>query len=119
MRLAFAWVDRMQVELIQPRSGCVGHYFDSLPKDETDVLPRFNHIAMRRDDLDAMRVEISELNLPILFEGSLYGLTFVYVDARPELGHPRVRLGHRRSLAGIGLALLTSPPQSGWASTGR
>jgi hypothetical protein len=88
MRLAYAWVGRMQVELIQPQSGCIQHYVDSLPEDPADYSPRFNHIALRRDDRDEMRSEIASLNLPILFEGGFEGgLCFMYVDARKDLGH--------------------------------
>ena len=42
---------------------------------------------MRRDDADAMQAEVDSLKLPILMEGNLNGLRFVYVDARKELGH--------------------------------
>ncbi|MVF11581.1 hypothetical protein FT643_05425 [Ketobacter sp. MCCC 1A13808] len=87
MQLAFCWIDSMQFELIQPISGCVEHYLSSLPSDETDFSLRFNHVAMRRDDMDAMRNEIKELDLPVLFEGNLNGLCFIYVDARKSLGH--------------------------------
>ncbi len=87
MRLAVAWVGRLNVELIQPLSGCVDHYTHSLPADTEDFSPRFNHIAMRRDDLGSVRSEIESLNLPILFEGSFDGLCYIYVDARSELGH--------------------------------
>ena len=87
MRLAYAWAGRTQVELIQPQSGCIQHYVDSLPRDKTDHRPCFNHVAMRRDDLDAMQAEIASLKLPILMDGTLDGLRFLYVDARKELGH--------------------------------
>jgi hypothetical protein len=87
MWLAYAWVGRTQVELIQPLSGCVQHYVDSLPDEKGDFRPAFNHIAMRRDDQDAMLAEIESLNLPVLLDGTLEGLRFIYVDARAELGH--------------------------------
>ena len=87
MRLAYAWTGRTQVELIQPQSGWIQHYVDSLPKDKTDHRPQFNHVAMRRDDPDAMLSEIDSLNLPIVMDGSVDGLRFIYVDARRELGH--------------------------------
>ena len=88
MRLAFAWVGKTQIELIQPLSGCIQHYVDSLPTGKTDYRPCFNHIAMRRDDLGAMQREIESMKLPVLFEGGdPNGLRFTYVDARAELGH--------------------------------
>ena len=87
MKLALTWVGNLNVELIQPISGLIGHYVDSLPQDKEDSSPCFNHIAMRRDDIGAMRQEINSIGLPVLFEGSFDGLTYIYVDARPEIGH--------------------------------
>lgn len=87
MRLAYSWIGRNQVELIQPISGCVQHYIDSLPKDINDYTPSFNHIAMRCDDISQMRAEAEKLGLPILLEGDTETLRFLYVDARHELGH--------------------------------
>ena len=45
------------------------------------------HIAVRRDDLDAMRAEIDRLGVPVAFEGEVPGLVFIYLDARESLGH--------------------------------
>jgi hypothetical protein len=87
MRLAYAWVGRMQIELIQPLSGCVDHYVDSLPRDGADHSLRFNHIAMRRDSLEELYAEIETSKLPLLFEGRLEGLRYLYLDARRDLGH--------------------------------
>jgi hypothetical protein len=87
MWLAYAWAGRTQIEIIQPLSGAVQHYVDSLPADKSDFKPAFNHIAMRRDDLNAMLAEVESLSLPVLLDGTLEGLRFIYVDARAELGH--------------------------------
>lgn len=87
MRLGILWIDNLQIEVIQPVSGCIKHYTDSLPANKDDSSLRLNHIAMRRDNLEQMQEEINNLGLPVLFKGDLNGLHFVYVDARNELGH--------------------------------
>lgn len=87
VRAALAWVDTLQFEFIEPVSGYIDYYLDIMPKDKSDASLRFHHIAVRRDDLDAMREEIAQLGLPVVFEGSVAGLTFIYLDARATLGH--------------------------------
>jgi hypothetical protein len=87
MRLAYAWIGKMQIELIQPVSGCVDHYVDSLPPGQADHSPRFNHVALRRDTWEELKSEVEALKLPVLVEGSLPGLRFIYLDARQDLGH--------------------------------
>lgn len=87
VRAALGWASGLQFELIQPVSGFVDHYVPYLPDDRTDPTPRFHHIAVRRDDLDAMRGEIDALGWPLAFEGAVPGLTFIYLDARETLGH--------------------------------
>lgn len=87
MKLAFAWVGRNQVELIQPISGCIQHYVDSLPEDVRDFRPQFNHIAMRCDDILSVLKEAERLKLPVLLEGNTETLRFLYIDARQDTGH--------------------------------
>ena len=87
VRAALAWTGGLQIELIQPVSGYLDHYLPFLPADTSDPVPRFHHIAVRRDDLDAMREEIDRLGVPFAFEGSVPGLVFIYLDARESLGH--------------------------------
>lgn len=87
VRAALAWAGGLQIELIQPTKGWYPHYLPYLPADKSDPVPRFHHIAVRRDDLDAMREEIDKLGLPVAFEGSVPGLVFIYLDARQTLGH--------------------------------
>ncbi len=87
IRCAMGWSGGLQIELIQPVSGHVGPYRDVLPADPADFTPRFHHIAVRRDDLGAMREEIERLGFPLAFEGEVPGLVFVYLDAREALGH--------------------------------
>ncbi|MDR2856548.1 MAG: VOC family protein [Novosphingobium sp.] len=87
VRVALGWCDHVQIELIQPVMGWTDPYACVLPADRTDAVPRFHHIAVRRDDEAAMRREIAELGLPVVFEGSVPGLVFIYLDARESLGH--------------------------------
>lgn len=87
VRAALGWKDGLQIELIQPVSGHLDHYLPALPADHTDPTPRFHHIAVRRDYEAAMREEIEALGFPLIFESSVPGLVFVYLDARETLGH--------------------------------
>jgi hypothetical protein len=87
VRAALGWTGWLQIELIEPVSGYVDPYLSVLPADPNSVVPSLHHIAVRRDDLDAMRAEIAALGLPLAFEGGVPGLAFVYLDARDTLGH--------------------------------
>lgn len=87
VRAALAWDGGLNIELIQPVSGHLDHYLPFLPADPKDPTPRFHHMAVRRDDQDAMRQEIERLGLPLAFEGEVPGLVFIYLDARESLGH--------------------------------
>ncbi len=87
VRAALAWAGGLQIELIQPCTGFLDHYLPYLPSDESDPTPRFHHVAVRRDDLAAMRAEIAKLNLALAFEGEVPELIFIYLDARATLGH--------------------------------
>jgi hypothetical protein len=93
IRVASTWLGRLNIELIEPVSGFVDHYASLLPTDRTDPQPRFHHISVRRDDEKAMREEVASLGLPLAFEGPMTikgpvpKLLFIYLDARPALGH--------------------------------
>ncbi len=87
VKAALGWYGGYQVELIEPTRGWNQHYVDFMPEGPDPALPRFHHVAVRRDDLDAMRREIAALGLPLAFEGEVPGLVFVYLDARQTLGH--------------------------------
>lgn len=87
MRVALGWVDKLQIELIQPISGFTDIYSAYLPEDEADATLRLHHVAVRREDLDAMRTEIAQLDAPVVFEGEGPGIQYALVDARKSLGH--------------------------------
>lgn len=86
-RVAMAWSGDLQVELIQPLGDTIEFYRDVLPQDTSDFRPRFHHVAVRRPDLELMRREIAALGLSIPLDGTVPGMTFIYVDTRSWLGH--------------------------------
>jgi hypothetical protein len=92
-RVASFWAGGLNIEIIQPVSGCVDHYAAMLPADRSDAVPRFHHISLRREDEAAMRKEISQFGLPLAFEGpvsikeAIPSLIFIYLDGRALLGH--------------------------------
>lgn len=87
IRVATAWAGGLQVELIQPVSGYIDPYLGALPTDRDDAVPRLHHVAVRRDDLAAMRAEALGLGLPLAFESGGAGIDCVFIDARGRLGH--------------------------------
>jgi hypothetical protein len=87
LRIAAGWAGGLNIELMQPVSGYVGPLVAMLPDDRADPTPRLHHIALRRDDLAAMRAEIAESGLPLAFGGKPAGMVFAYLDARASLGH--------------------------------
>lgn len=87
VRVAVAWIGGMQVELIQPVSGHIDCYLESLPADRSDATPRLHHLAVRRDDLEQMRAEVAAMGVPVLFETGGNGIHSMFVDARAQLGH--------------------------------
>ena len=92
-KVGLVWQGGHQIELIQPLTGYSDHYDAFLPEDTSDPTPRFHHVCVRRDDLDAMRKEIEELDIPFAFEGEVKGengetvMIFTYLDARGTIGH--------------------------------
>lgn len=84
VKVALAWIGRMQVELIQPISGYVRHYAAIL--DGGDLI-RQHHIGLRVDNWDVAMASISQSRLPIVYEGQFGDVKFVYVDAAATLGH--------------------------------
>jgi hypothetical protein len=83
-KLAFIWVGDLQYELIQPIEGMVDIYRDALPAG--DEL-KFHHICMRVDNWSEFRSRTNQQPYPVVLEGGNEALRFVYLDARPFLGH--------------------------------
>jgi len=88
LRVATGWKGAMQVELIQPVSGHIDCYVRGLPDDPADFVPRWHHLAVRRDDPEALAAEVAALDLPIIFETSGNGIASTFVDATSRIGHP-------------------------------
>ena len=87
VKVALGWTGNFQVELIEPVSGNLRHYLDYLPADVTDFSPRHHHFCMRVADWDKARGEITQRGWPVAYEGGVEGCKFVYIDARPSIGH--------------------------------
>ncbi|MET0179275.1 MAG: VOC family protein [Novosphingobium sp.] len=85
-KLAFIWIEDLQVELIQPGKGDVlALYRDALPDDDS---VRFHHICNRVDDWDAFSARLAKQPFPVVLKGGTPGfLEFVYLDTREWLGH--------------------------------
>lgn len=83
-KIALIWVGDLQYELIQPISGAVRLYQEGLP--EGDGL-RFHHACMRVPDWQAFRARVADQPYPVALEGGSDALRFLYLDARPLLGH--------------------------------
>ncbi len=85
-KLAFAWVDDLNYELIEPKDGDVlAIYRDALPADDRLV---FHHVCHVVDDFDALMKRVETQPFPVVLKGGTPGLLeFVYVDTRPWLGH--------------------------------
>jgi hypothetical protein len=83
-KLAFVWVEDLQYEFIEPVGGTVSLYRDALPKDDSLL---FHHICMRVDDWDDFRARVRKQPLEVAIEGGNDALRYLYLDARPLLGH--------------------------------
>ncbi|MET0178986.1 MAG: VOC family protein [Novosphingobium sp.] len=85
-KLAFVWIEDLQVELIQPGAGDVlALYRDALPDDDSI---RFHHICNRVDDWETFMARLDKQPFPVVLKGGTPGLLeFVYLDTRGWLGH--------------------------------
>lgn len=82
-RLALIWVGDLQYELIEP----IGHSPLYSPAIADDGSLRLHHIAMRIDDWADFRRRVDRQPFPLVMEGAHGELKFLYLDARPLLGH--------------------------------
>ncbi|AMO70590.1 VOC family protein [Sphingorhabdus sp. M41] len=85
-KLAFVWVEDLNYELIEPKSGDVLKiYKEALP--EGDGLA-FHHVCHRVDDWDETIAHIEKNPFPVVLKGGTPDmLQFCYVDTREWLGH--------------------------------
>jgi hypothetical protein len=84
-RLAFIWIGDLQYELIQVIADETGIYANC----QSNGGPlRFHHICMRVDDWGTFRAKVERQDLPLVMERAHDDqLKFLYLDARPVLGH--------------------------------
>jgi hypothetical protein len=85
-KLAFVWVEDLNFELIEPKSGeTLAIYRDALPDDDRLV---FHHVCQRVDDWDEFMARVDKQPFPIVLKGGTPGmLQFAYLDTREWLGH--------------------------------
>ena len=90
LKVALAYVNQFQIELIQPLSGSASWiYREVLPASGFGLV--FHHIACQVpgpiERWQEFRAEVGNAEHPIAFEGDVGAAKFVFLDARPRLGH--------------------------------
>lgn len=90
LKVALAYVNQFQIELIQPLSGSAAWiYRDPLPASGFGMV--FHHIACQVpgpiESWHEFRAQVGNAEHPIVFEGDVGVAKFVFLDARPRLGH--------------------------------
>lgn len=85
-KLAFVWVEDLNIELIQPIEGAVlALYRDALPA--SDGL-QFHHVCHRVDAWEPFIARVEAQRFPVVLKGGTPGLLeFLYLDTREWLGH--------------------------------
>lgn len=85
-KIAFLWIEDLNVELIEPKSGDVlAIYRDALPADDS---LRFHHVCHAVQDWDALWERIQAQRYEVVLRGGTAGiLEFCYIDTRSWLGH--------------------------------
>lgn len=83
-KLAFLWIDDLQIELIQPIGGDDAIYRNAMLRDYSMAL---HHICFRVRDWDAFREDAASCGFPVALEGGSDALRYLYLDTRGMLGH--------------------------------
>lgn len=89
LRVALAYMDGVQFEVIEPVSGAVDVYRCALPADGAFAM-RFHHFgfaAPSRQAFDEQRAFAARQGDTVVIHGDFDGSGYFYVDARQELGH--------------------------------
>lgn len=88
VKFAWAWVGDTQVELVQTNGGECRIYDEPLPKDRFAVVHHhYGHLVYGMEDWGHFRGEVDASEFTIAIEGALESCHWVYLDARPLLGH--------------------------------
>jgi hypothetical protein len=90
LRFAIADVAGVQIELIEPRPGCVPIYFDGLP--DSGFAIAFHHVSVPLPGdaarWDGFAAELAEHGREIAMTARVGETSgFLYVDEKPTLGH--------------------------------
>lgn len=90
VHVGFAWVGRLQIELIQPLGGFDAIYREGLPEDGAFAM-RFHHtcqLVESEAEYETLLLDIEQRGLAIAAQGQHGGhVRYLYIDARAELGH--------------------------------
>ncbi len=88
IEVGLAWIDDIQIEIIEPRGGHDGLYRDALDGRDSVVVP--HHLGMlldTREAIDEERARAARAGQQVVLDGEIAGMSaFMYVDARPLLG---------------------------------
>ena len=83
-KVAFLWVEDLNIELIEPIGGTLDLYSEAMPAG--DGLG-FHHVCHRVEDWAAARKAVDGSPFPLVLEGGHEALKFLFVDTREWLGH--------------------------------
>lgn len=84
IKAGLIWIENLQYELVEVINDEVGIYGDW----QFEGPFGFHHQCTKVDDWDDFRARVDQQDLPVVMEAvSNGGLKFLYLDARPVLGH--------------------------------
>jgi hypothetical protein len=84
MRAWVTTVGHLTLEVLQPISGACEIFTEMLVPGQP---MRLHHIGCRTRDVDQARAESERQGRPVVMAGGFNTARFIYVDARPSLGH--------------------------------
>lgn len=88
IHIGLAWAGEVMVELIQPNGDAPNLYSTHLPPEEQ--LVRFHHLGhllAERAEYDAVAARANASSYPIAIQGNNYGVNYLYLDVRSDVGH--------------------------------
>ena len=114
-KLAFVWIEDLQVELIQPISGDVlALYRDALPADDS---LKFHHICQLVDDWESFYASVDQERFPLVLRGGHAGDAGVRVLRHARMARPlcRILLDGAGALGADGRAVSVRDRYGPWA----
>ena len=89
IEVGLAWIDDVQIEIVEPRGGRDGIYRDALENSSSDVV--MHHLGIRlptREAVEQQRAQSLRHGQEIALSGEIEGVSaFFYADARATAGH--------------------------------